>query len=241
MKIQRSALQKSMAIPTGYDSFFSFPVTKGGYSGVAVYTKADTVAPLKAEEGLTGALQPKPNLTEQERVSPTYPQTHQIEFYRDENEDTPSSLTALDAEGRALVLDFGIFVLINLYCPAETSDSRLPYKMNFHIILEERVRKLIHEEGREVIIVGDINITAAPIDHCDGLLPSHQAGFWSHPPRAWFKNWLAPSGQMVDVIRNAWPERKGMYTCKRKLLPNVSQILTGEGVRLEYEDRGSRF
>ena len=222
MKIQRSALQKSIAIPNGYDSFFSFPVAKGGYSGVAVYTKIDVVAPHKAEEGLTGTLQPKPNFAEQERVSPTYPQARQIKFYPGENEDTPSSLTALDAEGRALVLDFGLFVLINLYCPAETSDSRLPYKMNFHIMLEERVQKLIHEEGREVIIVGDINITAAPIDHCDGQLPSQQVDFWGHPPRAWLKNWLAPLGQMVDVVRDAWPERKGMYTCKyRSPLPAV--------------------
>jgi AP endonuclease 2 len=214
MKIQRMALQKHIAVPNGYDSFFSFPVAKGGYSGTAVYTKSDTVAPLKAEEGLTGNIQPKPAFKEQERVSPIYPQAHQIEFYHDENEDKPPSLTSLDAEGRALVLDFGLFVLVNVYCPAEVSDTRLSYKMNFHFLLEERVRTLIHEEGREVIIVGDINVTAAPIDHCDGELPSQQADFWSRPARAWLKNWLVPLGPMVDVVRDAWPERKGMYTCK---------------------------
>lgn len=221
LKIQRTALQKHIAIPNGYESFFSFPVTKGGYSGVAVYTKTDTVAPLKAEEGLTGKLQPKPVFKDEERVSATYPQAHEIEFYHNDDEETPSSLTELDTEGRALVLDFGLFVLINLYCPAETLDTRLPYKMNFHLLLEERVRKLIHEEGREVIVVGDINITAAPIDHCDGRLPSQQTDFWGHPPRGWFKNWLTPSGPMVDVIRDVWPERKGMYTCKcRCILPS---------------------
>ncbi|KAF8508888.1 Endonuclease/exonuclease/phosphatase [Gautieria morchelliformis] len=231
MKIQRMALQKHMAVPNGYDSFFSFPVAKGGYSGVAVYTKSDIVAPLKAEEGLTGNIQPKPPFKEQERVSPTYPQAHQIEFYHDENGDTPSSLTSLDAEGRALVLDFGLFVLVNLYCPAEISDTRLPYKMNFHLLLEERVRKLIHEEGREVIIVGDINVTAAPIDHCDGELPSQQADFWSRPPRAWLKNWLVPLGPMVDVVRDAWPERKGMYTCwNTKIAARDSNY----GTRLDY-------
>ena len=216
MKIQRNALQKHIAIPKGYDSFFSFPVAKGGYSGVAVYTKADTAVPLKAEEGLTGTLQPKPALREDERISTAYPQAHQMALYCDENEETPSSLTALDNEGRALVIDFGLFVLINLYCPAETSDTRLPYKMNFHLLLEERVRSLVQDEGREVIVVGDINVVAAPIDHCDGELPSQQADFWGHPPRAWLKNWLAPSGPMVDVIRHTWPERQGMYTCKRR-------------------------
>lgn len=213
MKIQRAALEKHMAVPGRFDSFFSFPVSKGGYSGVAVYTNTDTVAPTRAEEGLTGNLQPKPPLAFDETISPTYPQADQMELFPDENDDTPPTLAALDAEGRALVVDFGLFVLINVYCPAETSETRLPYKMNFHLMLEERVRKLIHEEGREVIVIGDINVTAAPIDHCDGHLPSHQADFWGHPPRAWLKKWLAPAGPMIDVIREAWPNRKGMYTC----------------------------
>ncbi|KAF8573588.1 DNase I-like protein [Ramaria rubella] len=232
-KIQRTALQKHFAAPDRYDSFFSFPVTKGGYSGVAVYTKTETVAPLKAEEGLTGVLQPKPSFSLAERISPAYPQAHQIDYFRDENDEseTPPSLTALDAEGRALVIDFGLFVLINVYCPAETSETRLPFKMNFHLLLEERVRKLMHEEGREVIVIGDINITATPIDHCDGQLPSLEANFWTHPPRAWFKNWLGPSGPMVDVVRDVWPERKGMYTCwNTKIAARDSNY----GTRIDY-------
>jgi len=233
MKMQRSGLEKHMAVPDRFESCFSFPVTKGGYSGVAVYADTDTVPPLKAEEGLTGTLQPKPPLSAEERISPSYPQAHQMDLFPDENEETPSSLTSLDAEGRALVVDFGLFVLINVYCPAETSESRLPYKMNFHLMLEERVRKLMHEEGREVIVIGDINITAAPIDHCDGNLPSNQAYFWDHPPRAWLKKWLAPEGPMVDVIRDTWPERQGMYTCWSAVFSShVPQSLTDS--RLEH-------
>jgi len=213
MKCQRSSLEKTFAIPSKYDSFFSFPVTKGGYSGVAVYSKKALVAPIKAEEGLTGRLQPKPPLTDEERITSEYPKIEHLNFYPDENDNVPRDLFELDNEGRTLVVDFGLFVLINLYCPAETSETRLPYKMNFHLLLQERVRLLI-EEGREVIVVGDINITAAPIDHCDGNIPSQRDDFWGRPARAWLRDWLEPTGPMVDVIRNVWPNRQGMYTCE---------------------------
>ena len=63
---------------------------------------------------------------------------------------------------RAFVVDFGLFVLINLYCPNEGSDARAPYKLNFHYMLRERVNQLIGE-GREVVVTGDINVCAAPM------------------------------------------------------------------------------
>ncbi|KAF8511811.1 DNase I-like protein [Hysterangium stoloniferum] len=231
MKIQRSSLQQTFAVTSQYDSFFSFPAMKGGYSGVAVYTKRETVAPSKAEEGLTGKLQPKTPFSPSERISTTYPQVHDIDLFANEDGTVPSDLTELDMEGRALVLDFRLFVLINVYCPAETSETRLPYKMNFHLLLQERVRRLIHDEGREVIVIGDINVTAAPIDHCDGNLPSQQADFWGRPPRAWLRNWLVPLGPMMDVIRDEWPDRKGMYTCWNTM---ISARESNYGTRVDY-------
>ena len=64
------------------------------------------------------------------------------------------------------MLDFGLFVLINLYCPNEGSDARFPYKMNYHLMLQERVWRLI-AAGWEVVVVvvSDLNACAAPIDH----------------------------------------------------------------------------
>jgi len=74
------------------------------------------------------------------------------------------------------------------------------------------VRRLVEDEGREVIVLGDINVCAAPIDHCEGELPSKLNGgglggglekadcegvgerrepFYSPPAREWFRNWLA--------------------------------------------------
>lgn len=216
MKSSRQALEKHVALPESYDAFFSFPTSKGGYSGVGVFTKTACVVPLKAEEGLSGRLQSvlKPPLSQDERITCSYPLAHEIELVEDETLNTHNDLAVLDKEGRALMLDFGVFVLINLYCPNETSDTRLPYKMNFHLLLAERVRRLVEIDKREVIVTGDMNICAAPVDHCDGELASNKEDFWIHPARKWFHEWLDPVGPMVDVVRRCWPERKGMFTCK---------------------------
>lgn len=212
MKATRAAIGRTVALPDSFDAFFSFPVSRGGYSGVAVYTKTQNILPIKAEEGLSGKIQPKPPLAPAERVSSSYPSPGDVELIPDPEDNTHVDFTALDSEGRALVLDFGLFVLFNLYCPNETSDTRLPFKMNYHLMLQERVRKLV-EEGREVIVTGDINICASPIDHCDGHLPSNTATFWDHPARKWLHDWIGPGGKMIDVTRRFWPDRKGMYTC----------------------------
>ncbi len=213
MKSSRTALPKDVALPGLYHSFFSFPTNKGGYSGVAVFVDSRKVTPLKAEEGLSGHLQPDPSLSAEERISSSYPFPHHIDLYADEAGNVPSSFDVLDSEGRGLVLDFGLFVLINVYCPNETSEARLSFKMNYHLMLEERVRKLVEEEQREVIVVGDINVCAAPIDHCDGHLPSNSATFYDPPARAWFHKWIGPGGPMIDIIRQFHPGRQGLFTC----------------------------
>ncbi|KAH9004538.1 Endonuclease/exonuclease/phosphatase [Lactarius hatsudake] len=230
MKSSRAAVGRDVALLDSFDSFFSFPDSKGGYSGVAVYTDARTATPLKSEEGLSGRLQQKPPQSPEERVSRSYPAAHDLELVPDENEQTPYDLLALDLEGRALVLDFGLFVLINLYCPNEGSDARFPYKMNYHLMLQERVKGLM-AEGREVVVVGDLNVCAAPIDHCDGHLPSNASTFWDHPARAWMRDWLTPRGPLVDVLRRFWPDRKGMYTCWNT---KISARETNYGTRIDY-------
>jgi AP endonuclease-2 len=213
MKISRSAMDYGTAVPGPFDGFFSFPISKGGYSGVGVYTDSRTAVPLKAEEGISGKLQPKPPLSPEERIGPTYPLAHELDLMTDEDGKTPTDLAVLDAEGRGLILDFGLFVLFNLYCPNESSDARHPYKMNFHYLLHERVKRLV-EQQREVIVLGDINICSTPLDHAEGHLERVQAGFYDHSARKWLQEWLDPeTGVMTDVIRSFWPDRKGMYTC----------------------------
>lgn len=230
MKTSRSSLSRCVALPDDFEAFFSFPQNKGGYSGVAVYADSRTITPLRAEEGLSGILQPKPPLTLDDRISRSYPCAHEIELMPDEHGSTPSDLAALEAEGRALIVDFGLFVLINVYCPNETSDARLPFKINYHTMLQDRVRTLMNE-GREVVVVGDINICATPLDHCDGHLSSNTATFYDHPARAWFHRWLSPIGCMTDAVRTFWPDRKGMYTCWNM---RISARESNYGTRVDY-------
>lgn len=213
MKTSRRGLDATIAVPGKYDAYFSFPVAKGGYSGVAVYSNSKTLAALRAEEGLSGCVQPKPPLSAQERISAKYPAAESIDLMADDEGNVPSSLADLDKEGRALVIDFGLFVLINLYCVADSADIRYHYKMNYYFLLQERVRILI-EEGREVVVLGDLNSCPAPIDHAEGNLPKQRESFYDSPHRSWIRDWVGPNGTLIDIIRERWPKREGMYTCK---------------------------
>lgn len=216
MKTSRKDLDRQTAIPSPYDSFFSFPKSKGGYSGVAIYYDPAFAIASKAEEGLAGVVQPKPPLSPSERISSSYPHVSELPLIGDEENGVPipTNLVDLDSEGRALVLDFGLFVLINTYCPNDASESRMVYKMNYHFMLQARVQTLI-DEGREVIVLGDLNVLADLIDHGEGTLESRKAGFFDAPHRKWFRRWLVGGGgPMYDVVRNFWPDRQGMYTCE---------------------------
>ncbi|KAJ7022669.1 Endonuclease/exonuclease/phosphatase [Mycena alexandri] len=243
MKSSRQNLPKAVGVPPSYHSFFSFPLQKNGYSGVAVYARSEVVLPRKAEEGLTGLLQPKPPLSSAERVSvrEAYPDEIMAEMASD------IDFRNLDSEGRALVVDFGMFVLINVYCPNDGTETeeRLQYKMDFHRMLEARVKGLIEVEKREVIVVGDLNACAAVIDHAEGnlMVARGQAegmqgedGFWERDVRRWLRDWLISDaegnkGCLVDVARRFWPDRKGMYTCWNT---KISARESNYGTRIDY-------
>ena len=96
--------------------------------------------------------------------------------------------------------------------------------MNYHQILEARVHGLI-QEGRQVMVVGDLNACAAVEDHCEGQLMvarglteglQGEEGFWGKEYRRWIRDWLIKddgTGSLIDIVRKLWPDRKGMYTC----------------------------
>lgn len=223
MKTTRKALDALTAVPGKYDAFFSFPVNKGGYSGVSVYTNSGNVIPLRAEEGLSGFLQPKPPLSDTERISQTYPTVANIDLMADDEGTIPANFIELDSEGRALVIDFGLFVLINVYCVADSADTRYHYKMNFNYLLQERVRILI-DEKREVLVVGDLNACPSPLDHCEGNMPKIRANFFDLPHRNWLREWIAPNGPLIDIVREFWPEREGMYTCMGYSVSSIRRL-----------------
>eukprot|EP00775_Hariotina_reticulata_P013000 gene13000-13129_t len=170
-KLQRTELQRELALVEGWESFFSFCSLRTGYSGVATFCKKSVVSvPVAVEQGIT--------------------------------------------EGRVLITDHGLFLLVNLYGPALTSEEkleeRLAFKLNFYKVLEWRVRRWL-AAGRAVLVVGDLNISPQPHDSCS---PAPIAEFLARPDRAWLQGLLGPLGPgVVDVFRLFHPHRQQAYTC----------------------------
>ncbi|KAG0051295.1 Class II abasic (AP) endonuclease [Gryganskiella cystojenkinii] len=146
---------------------------------------------------------------------------------------TVARLQELDSEGRGLVLDFGFFVLFNLYCPNETDETRLPFKMDYYHLLEARVRGLI-QEGREVMILGDMNVIPTELDHCDPEKWKKECGcddFTNTQPRRWFNAFLAPGGPMTDLYRVFHEGERGAFTCWNT---KINARPSNYGTRLDY-------
>lgn len=208
-KITRKDITKDMAVLPSFDAFFSSYCRKPpkGYSGTAIFTKKSTCVPVAAEEGLSGLLQEQLEIPVEDQVG-SYPEPSSLSLDRQGTRD-------LDLEGRATIVDLRLFVLINLYCPNQTNEERLVFKDNFNRLLEARIDELIRA-GREVIVVGDINICSQPIDHADPMKRAKDHGldnFEDHPSRVWFNKLIGESGPLTDTTRMFHPNRKGMYTC----------------------------
>ncbi|KAI5480025.1 AP endonuclease 2 [Pseudohyphozyma bogoriensis] len=227
-KITRERLDKSMAVMSNYDCFYSFFRSKParGIHGTAIFSKRDVAVPVKAEEGLGASLLPTA-LPLEERIG-GYPNSWDLDI-------TEEEMNVLDREGRTTVCDFGMFVLINLYCPNETNEDRLVFKNNFNDMVDRRVRALI-KAGREVIVVGDLNICTTKLDSAEAAestIPrAPGVPEWAdHRPRKWLRDFVGPDGPMIDITRKYHPHRKGMYTCWNT---KIDARPSNYGTRLDY-------
>ncbi|GAB7359583.1 hypothetical protein MBLNU230_g6769t1 [Neophaeotheca triangularis] len=225
LKIQRKDLRDDMVLLDGWDCYFSLPKHKKGYSGVGIYTRNATCAPIRAEEGLLGVL-PSPNglaycdLPEGESVG-GYPDARQVE-------ELGVDPQALDAEGRCLVLEFPAFVLFGVYSPANSNGLRDDFRYGFICALDCRIRNLA-KMGKRVVLVGDLNVSRDEMDGanvCDEMKKlgmSHEQ-YISTPNRRIFNQLLVggevfgerdegrEEGVLWDTTRAFHPERKGMFT-----------------------------
>ncbi|CAI2193060.1 4055_t:CDS:2, partial [Funneliformis geosporum] len=229
-KITIDKLDSSLAIIPGYDAYFSSSRGKGGYAGVVTYVRTSTVKPIAAEEGISGILSEVPVYAKSKVNVMTKGIMPSIisEFTADE-------LLEIDSEGRCVTLDFEAFVLFNVYCVHESSQDRLPYKLKFYKILQKRVEALL-DSGRQVIVIGDLNVTHKEIDHCDPQKSIKDYGlesFGDHPARKWFDSWISPNGPMIDLCRKFHPDEEGMFTSidfKFYLGTRLDYILVSEGL-----------
>lgn len=225
LKIQRKDLRDDMVLIDGWDCYFSLPKHKKGYSGVGIYTRNATCAPIKAEEGLLGVL-PSPSgvpyneLPDEESVG-GYPSTLQVA-------ELGVNPAMLDAEGRCLILEFPAFVLLGVYSPANSNGLRDDFRYGFITALDCRIRNLTRN-GKRVVLVGDLNVSRNELDTAGATEDCRKEGlthedYISTPNRRIF-NQLLIGGEVVgerdegreqgvlwDTTRGFHPTRKGMYT-----------------------------
>lgn len=122
-------------------------------------------------------------------------------------------LKQFDTEGRIVITDHSLFVLLNLYCPHETSCERLPFKMAFYHALE-KITKLLNQMGRQVVIAGDMNIAHYEIDHCDpkkSIKESQVESFSDTEPRRWLTKFLYETN-MVDTFRHFYSDKTASFS-----------------------------
>ncbi|KAM3911320.1 DNA-(apurinic or apyrimidinic site) endonuclease 2 [Leptodactylus fuscus] len=216
-KVTRDLLEEPVAIVEGYNSYFSFSRVRSGYSGVATFCKSSTT-PLAAEEGLSGQLSG---------------QKGPIGCYGNTEEFSEEELLSLDQEGRAVITQHKILTadgkedtltVINVYCPRADPEKpeRKTFKLRFYRLLQIRAEAILRNGGH-VIILGDVNTSHKPIDHCD---PTDLEVFEENPGRQWLNQFLADpavsktkdcdkpnEGLFLDSFRYFYPTQKNAFTC----------------------------
>lgn len=111
-----------------------------------------------------------------------------------------------DLEGRIVISDYDAFVLFNIYFPnGKMSLERLQYKMDFYDAFLEYADDL-KDQGRNVVICGDVNTAHKEIDLAHPKENSKISGFLPEE-RAWIDEFL--SHGYVDTFRefNKEPEQ----------------------------------
>lgn len=172
VRTQQKDLPYNMAVVPGYTGFHTFPQIKKGYSGVAVYIR-NSIKILHAEDGISGTLKSL------DFTSLSYKQIEQEDLNEFKTKLPHRCIGGypvisdnigrdIDSEGRSLVLDLGFCVLFGLYCPANSLGNKEEFRNMYFKILDERVNNL-RKLGREVIIMGDINVSREIYDSSDGL------------------------------------------------------------------------
>ena len=126
-----------------------------------------------------------------------------------ENVQIGMSVKKYDHEGRVLRTDFGNLSIINVYVPSGSSgDERIAFKMKFLRAFKSYIKKLLNE-GRELIICGDINIAHKKIDLKNWKTNQKTSGFLPME-RDWLTGFLKLG--LVDAYREFIGEEVASYS-----------------------------
>ena len=124
--------------------------------------------------------------------------------YGFENGDAP-----LDQEGRMIGLDFGNFVLLNVYFPnGGGGPERLAFKFRFYDAFLKYCEKL-KKKGKAIIFCGDVNTAHEEIDLARPKENEENTGFLPEE-RAWLD--AVVNYGYVDTFRHFFPNKTGAYT-----------------------------
>lgn len=129
--------------------------------------------------------------------------------------ETGLGLPEFDLEGRTLILDYGDFLLYNIYYPnGKASEERLDYKLRFYEAFHSHALERV-AAGRQVIVCGDFNTAHREIDLARPKENSTVSGFLPIE-RAFLDRFIA-SG-FVDVFRefNQLPDQYTWWDMKTR-------------------------
>jgi len=180
LKLQRNDIDTSIANPVDYLSFITIPQKRKGYSGVGIFVKKPTsdcsdlmrkaLTVEKVEEGITGYLHLK-------KAQKSYRDCMSDDKYRElciggyPDLDSPTEGRHLDSEGRCILIELGIgLVVIAVYCPANSGSTEEgeEFRLSFLQCLFERAGNLL-ALGKQVVILGDINVSPDLIDSDESI------------------------------------------------------------------------
>jgi len=114
-----------------------------------------------------------------------------------------------DHEGRTIEMNFGDFVLYNVYFPnGGQGPERLQFKLDFYDCFLKRVTGQM-AEGMNVIICGDVNTAHREIDLANPAANANISGFMAI--ERVYMDLFAQKG-LVDSYRMLYPDKDKMYT-----------------------------
>lgn len=90
----------------------------------------------------------------------------------------------------------------------------MEFKLQYCNAIQLRVEELI-KIGRNIILVGDVNVCLSEIDHCnpqESMKENNVDHFGDTPSRQWLSSFLEPQGQMVDAFRKFHANETGQFT-----------------------------
>lgn len=113
-----------------------------------------------------------------------------------------------DQEGRVIAAEYPSFILVDVYVPnSQRGLVRLDYRMQWEDAFQDYVAHLA--EKKPVIVCGDLNVAAQPIDLKNPDSNHKNAGF-SDEERGKFQQFLQKG--FVDSYRMLYPDKTGAYT-----------------------------